>query len=204
MNNFIAERNATLKKFCNIAGRENAAKWALKKYLESIDTLLENNDYNCKLVTDIRNAIARKANVKRQYVNMPKWERLVNRAKRELKKPLPISDDGALGDFEFPIYTHTPKKGETIFEIKVRGYEPEYHSPHVHIKCNGEEATILMSNPTVIKKGSLPKGILKMAIPVIMRNFDTIIEKYYEFNPQHKKEEQEKLSPKKQTKLKKK
>jgi len=189
MNNFIAERNTTLKKFCNIAGRENAARWALKKYLESIDTLLENNYYNCKLVTDIRNAIARKANVKRQYVNMPKWERLVNRAKKAIKDERRLIGDGTLSGGVAYSYTYTPKKGEKEFELAILKPEPEHHSPHVHIYCGDSKAVILLSNPDKIFKGDLPKDVLKNAVKIIKTDYDLLLETYYAHNKQQKKQE---------------
>lgn len=182
------EKNVThqyiLKKFCRIAGKENAAKWALKKYIESIDTLLENNYYNCNLIEEIRHVISRKTNVKAQYIKMPKWERLVNRAKKALKKIKETISDDTLGSWSVENFATIPaKKGMQKIEINIKD-EPEFHSPHVHIVYGNQEATILLGNPDEIFEGDdLDRKIVKIVTKFIKKKHKQILKRYYEKNP---------------------
>jgi len=182
--NYNAYENA-LKKFCKIAGRENAAKWALKKFFATIDVILQNNCYNCTLIEDIRKSLDRKVRVKARYIKLPKWERLVNRAKTELKKYKIWENEGTLNGNVETIDTIPAKKGMQEIEINIKD-EPEYHSPHVHIVYGKQEATFLLSKPNEIFEGDdLGPKVIKVVAKRIKQNLDFYLNKYNEKNPTH-------------------
>ncbi len=173
-----------LKKFCKIAGRENAAVWALKKYLGLLDELLVKNCYNCELIEKIRCAISRKANLKARYTKIPQWERLVSRVKRELKEKGDGGIYDTLGSWNVEnVETIPAKKGMQKIEINIKD-EPEYHSPHVHIVYGNQEATILLSNPDEIFEGDdLDRKVVKIVTKLIKKKLKQILKRYYEKNP---------------------